>query len=138
MEEKFEKLLKENQDLFQNLSNQSPNSEIILIQLFIYFSKTNLKNKEEQDFNSYAAEPNPIVNILKVLPPLFRMKGNENISDEEERDFIMKIRERLPQAVFNKLKLKQFIMRFREAKRPSFLFFKSLIEILDLKEVEYT
>jgi hypothetical protein len=71
------------------------------------------------------------------MPPLFRVKGYETISDEEERDFIMKIRERLPQVVFNKLKLKQFIMRFREAKRPSFHFFKPLIEILDLKTVKY-
>jgi hypothetical protein len=69
--------------------------------------------------------------------PYVGADGDRKISEKEEEELVLRIRERIPKEIFCKSKLKHYILRYREGKRPSIAFFETLQKILVVKEVKF-
>ena len=88
-----------------------------------------------QDLNDFPAPKNYLRNIFEEGFNFFGSDSDKNISEKEEEEFLLRLREKIPKDVFCKSKLKHYIIRYRNGKRPNFFFFETLEKILTVNEV---
>ena len=79
----------------------------------------------------------PTMSNMRNILKLFRYNDEKRLSDGEEIELMMKIYERLPSNIFYETRLKHYILRYREAKRPSIHFFETLFETLEAKVLKF-
>ena len=98
-----------------------------------------LKKKLAHDFTQSQSPVDHLRFILEDNFPFIRADGDKTkISEKEEEELVLRIRERIPKEIFCKSKLKHYILRYREGKRPSIAFFDTLQKILVVKEVMFS
>jgi hypothetical protein len=57
------------------------------------------------------------------------------MSEKEEEELFNRFRENIPNKLIVKSRLKHYIKRYREEKRPCLSFFETILKIFDSKEV---
>ena len=70
---------------------------------------------------------------MKDILELFRVNDERRLSDEEEIELMMKIYKRISSNIIHETRLKHYILRYREEKKPSIHFFDTLFKTLEAK-----
>ena len=66
---------------------------------------------------------------------MFGEENTKKTTNFEEEDLLNKIKEIIPREFLFKSRLKHYIRRYREDKRPSFSFFEAFLRIMDFNKV---
>ncbi len=66
---------------------------------------------------------------------IFGKENNKKSSEGKEKELLDRIREIISKDLLVKSRLKHYITRYREEKRPSISYFEALLRILDFNKV---
>lgn len=83
----------------------------------------------------HKASENNLVSITKELFPIFKEENYKKISEKEEEELLSQIIEKMPKDLIIESRIKDYMRRFREQKRPSFSFFEAILKIKQANEV---
>ncbi len=87
------------------------------------------------DFDRRPATEDQLTIIIEDNFPILKQENENKISDKEEEELLYRIKEKIPQKIILKSRLKHYLKRYREEKRPSFSLFKAYLRVLELIEV---